>query len=146
MFLHLPQFKLSSPISQLWYWTGSCNQVCTVAHWYHFRLFSLFFRLRRIIIFFCRFFFVSFSFPLTFFSYFCLCGFIFCFSLAQNYIFRFRQTFFYFFKTFLSAFSNSFFLHFETFCFCFLSLISIYRPISLFRHCLMVLPDFQNSN
>ena len=51
-----------------------------------------------------------------------------------------------FLKLFYLLFQTVFFLHFETFCFCFLSLISINRPISLFRHCLMVLPDFQNSN
>ena len=27
-FLHLPQYKLSSPISQLWHMLGSCDQVC----------------------------------------------------------------------------------------------------------------------
>ena len=27
IFLHLPQYKLSSPISQLWHMLGSCDQV-----------------------------------------------------------------------------------------------------------------------
>ena len=28
IFLHLPQYKLSSPISQLWHRLGSCDCVC----------------------------------------------------------------------------------------------------------------------
>ena len=27
-FLHIPQYKLSSPISQLWHMLGSCDKVC----------------------------------------------------------------------------------------------------------------------
>ena len=27
IFLHLPQYKLSSPISQLWHMSGSCDEV-----------------------------------------------------------------------------------------------------------------------
>ena len=27
-FLHLPQYKLSSPVSQLWHMLGSCDEVC----------------------------------------------------------------------------------------------------------------------
>ena len=29
-FLHLPQYKLSSPISQLWNKLGSCDEVCVL--------------------------------------------------------------------------------------------------------------------